>query len=170
MNKNIKCLIVLALSIVMLIMLAAIAMVSLKSKEQPAEEKKTYAPNAVVGALPGKTDEQIKADMQGKIAEGMIAFSINTNIALVDGKSEALLKLESPITNTNNVKFVITRDDNGDQLYRTGLMAPNSYIDKDFLQTKDPLKKGSYNCTATITLHDEQTSNEIGKVQAAVAS
>ena len=169
MNKNIKYLTVLILAIIASLMILSIGILSgINKKTINSTTQDSYSPNATVGALPGKTNDQIKADMQGKIDDGMIAFSINTNMVFTDGNAEGLLKLEAPVSNTNNIQFVINRDDNGEVLYRSGLLKPNSYIDQDKLQTEQPLKKGVYNCTATVTLHDPETEMEKGKVQAAI--
>ena len=84
------------------------------------------------------------------------------------GSAEGELKLESPGNNINYIFFTIALDETGELIYESGLLKPNSYIYSDRLQTKEPLPKGTYPCTATVHLVDRETLGEIGTVQAAL--
>lgn len=137
---------------------------------QPATpaDQLVFAPNAQIGILPGKTDEQIEELLSKTIDENTIAFSINSNAVFENARAKGNLMLESPSNNINYIEFVIRRNDTGDVLYRSGLLKPNQYILEDSLQTKTPLTKGSHECTADITLYDKETLQAKGMVQAAL--
>lgn len=137
---------------------------------QPAEppERPVFAPNAQIGILPGKTEEQIQEMLTKQIDENTVAFSINSNAVFDNGRAKGNLMLESPSNNINYIEFVIRRDDSGETIYRSGLLKPNQYILEDTLQAKAALKKGVYACTADITLYDRQSLEAKGMVQAAL--
>lgn len=135
----------------------------------PTAQAPRFSPNATVGALPGRTEEQIREMLQQQVDDTSIAFTINSSPVFANGSAKGDLMLESPANNTNNIRFVILRDDTGEQLYDSGLMRPNSYILEDTLQTDTPLAAGSYPCTATITLYSAGTGEALGLVQAALS-
>ena len=127
-----------------------------------------YNPNAAVGALPGKTAEQIEAMLNAQMDETTVAFSLNAGPVFADGGAEGDLMIECPEVNLNNIRVTIARDDTGGQVYDSGILRPNSYIYSDRLQTDEPLAAGSYGCTATIHLLDRETGEEKGIAQAGV--
>ncbi|WP_343207989.1 hypothetical protein [Anaerolentibacter hominis] len=146
---------------------AVLLIVRLWPKEQePAGETPNYAPNATVGALPGKSAEEIQKDLDEKVKEGMIAFTMNSKPVFPDGTSAGNLMMECPSSNIDNIEFVIHRNDTGEEIYRSGILKPNQYILEDKLSVSLP--KGEYQCTADIKLIDDETLEEKGMVQADV--
>ena len=137
-------------------------------KEQPMETaaEPGFSTTAMVGALPDKTEDEIRAMLQQQMDDTQIAFSINAHPVFADGEAMGDLKLESPANNINNIRFRIVRDDTGEQVYDSGILQPNHYILEDRLQTKEPLEKGDHACTANIYLLDHDTQEEMGHVQA----
>lgn len=159
------------LLVLLILVLLLIALLLCWMYTRPKEVKAggpQFAPNAVIGALPDKSDEEIEAMLNQKVKEGMVAFSIKYEPAFDNGSAEGELKLESPGNNTNYIYFTINRDDTGEEIYKSGLLSPNSYIYKDKLQSDPPLAKGLYPCTATIHLVDKNSLEEIGFVQASL--
>ena len=158
------------IALILLLLLIIAALLWYFTRPQPVEEPEgpRFAPNASIGALPDKTDEEIIAMLQQKVDEKSVAFSIKYNPVFQDGSAEGELKLESPANNINYIYFTINIDETGEQIYESGLLAPNSYIYTDTLQTEKPLAKGVYPCTATIHLVDKDTKEELGMVQAAI--
>ncbi len=170
---------VILIALICILLAAAIAvgifLLQKPEPEEPVEDPMAiqtnipqFAPNASIGPLPGKTEEEIREMLQQQVDDKMVAFSINATPTFKNGSAEGNLMLESPGNNINNIEFVITRDDTGDILYRSGLLKPNSYIETDKLQTEEPLPAGEYTCTATITLYDPETTEAKGMAQAAL--
>lgn len=157
-----------ALVILLLLLLAAVLWHFTRPAPEPVDQGPTFATNASIGALPDKTDDEIVAMLQQEVDAKSVAFSIKYNPIFENGSAEGELKLESPGNNINYIFFTIAIDETGEQIYESGLLAPNSYIYKDVLQTKEPLAKGVYPCTATIHLVDKDSLEEIGIVQAAL--
>lgn len=116
-----------------------------------AHEKPGYEANVTVGSMPGKSLEAIEAELQGKVDEKTISYTVNGRPVFESGGAMGNLKLDCPENNVNDLQFVITRNDTGEQLYDSGVLQPGSYIEEDYLQRKDPLPAGVYECTVVIT-------------------
>lgn len=153
--------------ILLLLLLAAVAIWLMN--QEPAEEPDTtptFAANASVGPLPGKTEEEIKAMLDQKITDAMVAYTVNANPVFETGTAEGNLMLESPGNNINYIEFVIDLDETGETVYRSGLLQPNQYIENDKLLVD--LEPGRYPCTVTITLYDPETLQAKGLTQAGI--
>lgn len=134
---------------------------------QPEEEAgPSFAKNASVGALPGRTPEEIEAMLTQRITDKTVAYTINAYPVFESGTSKGNLMLESPANNINYIEFTIRRDDTGELLYQSGLLEPNQYIDEDRLLVD--LDPGTYVCTAEITLYDPETLKSKGMTQAEI--
>ena len=165
-NTGTKVVIALLVIIILLLLGLGSCWVFQSREAQPTQttSQPQFAGNASVGIMPGKTEEQILEGLQKKLDEKMVAFSINSVPVFPDGKSEGNLMLESPQSNINYIEFEIRRDDTGELIYKSGLLQPNQYIEKDKLQVELP--KGSYPCTADIVLYKPETMEKLSKVQA----
>ena len=153
--------------VLLALLLAAALLWGRPRRPKPAEP--AFAANATIGALPDKTDKEIEAMLQQAVDEKSVAFSIKYDPTFASGSAEGELKMESPGNNINYIFFTIALDETGELIYESGLLKPNSYIYSDRLQTKEPLPKGTYPCSATVPLVDRETLGEIGSVQAALA-
>ncbi len=123
-------------------------------------------PNAVVGMMPGKSPEQIQEELDRKVAENMIAFSINAKPVFPSGKGKGNILFENPASNEKLTRMELCRDDTGEVIYETGLMEPGSYVPEDTLDMELPA--GEYACTAYIYAYRQSDESFIGKVAAGV--
>ena len=114
-------------------------------------------PNATVGVLPGRSLEQVEAELQERVAENEISFNVNSEPTFPDGESMGNLRLDCPANNVSALRFLLTRDDTGERLYDSGVLQPGMYVEEDYLQTDDPLKAGRYPCTVAIEVLDPDT-------------
>lgn len=121
-------------------------------------------PNAAVGQLEGKTQEEIQAELDRIVEEGMFNISIASTVQLEDGTSEAELRIENVPNNPYLMKVEITRDDTGDTIYTSGLIEPNHHIQKAKLDVD--LDAGDYPCTAVFYAHDKEDEHLIGQAAA----
>lgn len=155
--------------LVLLLLLAAIAaavFLLLRPEEEPEPEGPTFAANASVGALPGKTREEIEAMLSQQVTEKTVAYTVNAYPIFENGTAKGNLMLESPANNINYIEFVIRLDETGETIYRSGLLQPNQYITEDVLLVD--LDKGSYPCTVDVTLYDKETLEAKGMTQAGI--
>lgn len=132
---------------------------------QPAYSDR-LEPNAVVGTMPGKTREQIEAELNQKVSESEVAFSINANPIFETGAAKGNILFENPKSNKKLTRVEITRDDTGELIYKSGLLEPGSYVPEASLLME--LEAGSYACTATIYAYKIADESFIGKVAAGI--
>lgn len=121
--------------------------------------------NVVVGPMDGWTDADAQA-LQDKVDEGMIAFSVNTQVVIEGPDAKAPILFENPANNAKLLKLELTRDDTGETVYATGYLAPGTYVPEDELNVR--LEPGAYACTALIESYREDTKEFIGQVAAEV--
>ncbi|WP_343207846.1 hypothetical protein [Anaerolentibacter hominis] len=160
MKRNNKWLIIIIL--LLLAVTAGVVWYLLRDKKQ---EDKMEA-NAVVGTMPGKSNEEIEAELNRQVSEKMIAFTINANPVYEDGKAKGNILFENPQSNDKYTKLEVFRDDTGDLIYETGLLEPGSYVPEAELEK--PLKKGEYACTAYIHGYRISDNGYLGKVSAGI--
>jgi hypothetical protein len=115
---------------------------------------------AKLGQLEGKSEEEIQAELDRVVEEGMFHISINTNPVFQDGTSEGNLEIENVPNNLYSMIVTITLDDTGEQVYDSGLIEPNYHIQKDVLAVD--LDAGEYPAVATFTAYDTETQAEVG--------
>lgn len=117
-----------------------------------------------VGQLEGKTHEEIQAELDRIVEEGMFNISIASTVELPNGTSPADLRIENVPGNRYLMRVVITDDRSGQTLYTTDLIEPNHHIQQDTLDVD--LDAGTYECTATFVAYDQQTEEEVGQAAA----
>lgn len=122
--------------------------------------------NASLGQYEGKTDEEIQTELNRIVEEGMFNISINPEIAMESGDSEAELRIENVPGNQYLMRVKITLDDTGQVIYSSGLIEPNYHIQSAPLAVK--LAAGTYRATATFTAYDPDTEAEAGTAGAKI--
>ena len=148
--------------VVILILVGVIAWLLLRPQEQPAGL--TRAADAQLGQLEGKTEEEIQAELNRIVEEGMFNISINTAPTFENGKAEGPLQIENVPGNRYLMQVLITLDDTGELIYETGLIEPNHHIQSAKLDVE--LEKGEYLATAVFNAYDPETEEYIGSAGA----
>ena len=121
-------------------------------------------PNAAVGQLEGKTQEEIQAELDRIVEEGMFNISIASTVQLADGASEAELRIENVPNNPYLMKVELARDDTGETIYTSGMIEPNHHIQKAKLDVD--LDAGEYPCTAVFYAYDKNDEQLVGQAAA----
>ena len=123
------------------------------------------APNAALGQLAGKSPEEVQEELDRIVAEGMFSISIASLVeATPDGEAE--LRIENVPGNRYLMRVELVRDDTGETVYASGLIEPNSHIQRAPLAMR--LEEGTYACTAVFTAVDPETEAAVGTAAAAV--
>ena len=125
-----------------------------------------FDPNAQDGQAPYKSAEEMQAELDRVVEEGMFNISIAGAIQFDDGASEGTAYIENVPGNRYNMRVRITEDATGDVLYESGVLKPNQLIEQIAL-TKD-LDQGSYPATATFTALDPSSYDEVRQAAAKV--
>lgn len=123
--------------------------------------------SAKSGQAPYKTAEEIQAELNRQVEEGMFNISIASVVEFADGTSPGTAYIENVPGNRYNMTVEITLDDSGDVVYQSGGLRPDSYIDEIVLE-KD-LDAGTYPATATFTAYDTESLEEVGKAAAKIS-
>jgi len=119
---------------------------------------------AVDGNLEGMSEREIRALMQNKVDESMLAISINTSPEFPDGVSKGTLRIENNAANRYNMTVAIVRDDTGETIYQSAGIRPGQMIEEDELDVN--LEKGDYPCTATFTAYETEKNTPMGEAAA----
>ncbi|WP_165251579.1 MULTISPECIES: hypothetical protein [unclassified Adlercreutzia] len=122
--------------------------------------------NARSGQAPYKTQEEMQAELDRTVEEGMFNISIASVINFADGTSSGTAYIENVPGNQYMMQVKITDDETGEVLYESGILQPNQYIENITL-ARD-LDAGSYNATATFTALDKTTYEEVGQAAAKI--
>lgn len=120
----------------------------------------------VEGQAPYKSEEEMQAESEREIADGMFNISIATRIEFDNANGEGLAYIENVPNNPYDMKVVITEDETGDVLYESGVITPNHYIEK--IRLNKALDAGEHAATATFTALDKETQEEAGQAAGAV--
>ncbi len=119
------------------------------------------------GQAPYKTEEEIQAELNRIVEEGMLNISIASVIEFENGTAPGVAYIENVPSNKYVMRVTITLDDTGEVVYQSGGIKPDSYIETITL-SKD-LDAGSYPATATFTAYDPDTLEEVGQAAAKIS-
>lgn len=125
-----------------------------------------YDPDAKEGQASYKTLEEIEAERNRQMQEGMLNISIASQIEFENGSSEGTAFIENVPSNKYVLKVTITTDNNGEVVYQSGGIRPDSTIET--IKLSEPLGAGVYPATATFTAFDPDSLQEVGQAAAKV--
>lgn len=111
-------------------------------------------PNVIVGAAKEGSVKDKLAEMQKQVDENSIGVEMNIEMSLENGDSEGNAMIGNPETNTKSFVVFIVLDDTQEEVYRSGLIPPNSYIDK--VKLTKSLDKGTYPATAYYEVYNTE--------------
>lgn len=125
------------------------------------------ARSGTAGQLEGKTEDEIQAELDRVVDEGMFNISIASTVQMADGSSPAELRIENVPGNRYLMRVTIVLDDTGQQIYATELIEPNFHIQQDLLDVD--LDAGTYEATALFYAYDPDTEEQVGTAAAKIA-
>lgn len=125
-----------------------------------------YDPDAKEGQASYKTLEEIEAERNRQMQEGMLNISIASQIEFENGTAPGTAFIENVPSNKYVLKVTITTDNNGEVVYQSGGIKPDSTIET--ITLSEPLGAGVYPATATFSAYDPDTLQEVGQAAAKV--
>lgn len=152
--------------LLLLLVAVLIAGVRLLESKETKPESRMRDVNAIIGQVEGKSDEEIQSELNRIVEKGMFNISINSDIVMEDGTSEAELRIENVPGNQYLMGVDITLDESGEVIYSSGILEPNHYIQKAAL--KRPLEKGVYSATALFGAYDMEQEEKVGEAGAEI--
>lgn len=122
---------------------------------------------ALEGFLPGRSQEEIEAELNRIIAKGRFNVSINPTPIIKDGKINVMIE-NVPANNYFMQVDVFFKTKDGDQkIYSSGIIKQGFYIDEATTDTKLP--PGDYDGYAVFHALKPETLEEIGQTNATLA-
>lgn len=122
--------------------------------------------SAKTGSLPGKTPEELQADLDRVVDKGMFNISIAAEVYFEDGSKEGAARIENVKANPYYMQVTIKLDDTGETLYESKAIKQNQYIEN--IKLAKDLPKGSYPATAVFTALDPTTLAAVGTAAAKI--
>lgn len=163
-------LLVIGLSVLFCLIVAGVAGYMVYARSQP-EEAGALQPvplvaegNVKTGTLDNSAERQ--EELNQIVEEGMLAFSINATPFMQDGTSTANLLVENPPGNGKRFTITIERDDTGEEIYHSGYLDPEQYIDN--VPLDKVLPSGEYSCTAYFDAYRISDNSFIGRAGAQI--
>lgn len=123
-----------------------------------------YDGNSILGQAPYKTPEEVQAELDRIVEEGMLNISIASVIEFADGTAPGTAYIENVPGNHYAMKVRIVLDDTGDVVYESGGLKPGTYIET--ITLSQDLEPGSYPATATFAAYNMDTLEEVGQAGA----
>lgn len=110
--------------------------------------------NSQLGIMPGMSNEEIQERLNKVLADNMMNITINPRPVFENGRSEGRLCIQNIKQNHVNYIITIKLDDNQKQIYESGLLRPDHFIDKAELDVN--LHKGVYPATAYFKAYNDK--------------
>lgn len=125
-----------------------------------------FDPNAKSGQAPYKSAEEMQAELDRIVEEGMFNISIASVIEFDDGAAPGTAYIENVPGNRYLMQVAITLDDAGETVYESKAIKPGSYVET--ITLANDLDAGTYPATATFTALDAESHEEVGQAAAKV--
>lgn len=125
-----------------------------------------YDVSARAGQAPTKTPEEIQAELNRVVEEGMFNISIASTVDFASPGSSGTANIENVPGNRYDMKVSITLDDTGETVYESGGIAPGDYIPE--IELTRALETGAHDATATFFAYDRETHEQVGSAAARV--
>ena len=115
-------------------------------------------------AFPYRPDDELQAELDRIVEEGMFNISIASYVEFPEGTAEGEVRIENVPSNHYLMQVEVVRDDTGESVYRTGMIEPNHHIQRARLDAD--LDVGSYPCTAVFYAFESDTEEPVGQAAA----
>lgn len=122
-------------------------------------------PSAEMGQLANKTSEEVQAELDREVEEGMFGISIAAVVYFADGAAEGEVRIENVPSNRYNMQVSIALAD-GRSVYESGVIEPNHHIRSARLS--ESLPAGAYDAEAVFTALDRTSGEEVGRASAEI--
>lgn len=137
--------------------------------EPPAENQSDgiqLDENAQEGGLTVKSKDEVQAELNQKVEEGMINISMNTSPVFADGASKGdLFIVNSERNNYPQVVYIVLKDTQ-EEIYRSGAIPVGSKI--EYAPLDVDLDPGVYDCVAYFNNVDLETGDYLGTAGAEI--
>lgn len=153
-----------AVMVITLVCVVGVLIVALGGNRGEKVDANAY--NLVV--TPDNIDELKAANKNATLAAGLYDVCMNSTWNFKNARvASSNAYVENILTNTNTVKFSLSRNDTGELIYESPYIPVGSSI-RNIKLLDESLKKGTYPCTIRYQLVDENYNN-VSSVQVSVS-
>lgn len=125
-----------------------------------------YDPSSQAGQVPTKTPEEMQAELDRMVEEGMFNISIASTVDFPAPGEPGTAYIENVPANRYDMQVSIALDGTGETVYESGAVAPGNYI--ECIRLNKALAPGNHAATATFTALDRDTHEKVGQAAARV--
>ncbi len=125
-----------------------------------------FDPSAKTGTLPGRSEEEIQAELNKVVEEGMFNISIASVVTVEENGDEAMARIENIAANHHNMTVSITLDGEDEPIYESAGLAPGQYL--EYVRLNRPLPAGTYSATALFTAYHTEDLSQAGQAAAQI--
>ena len=129
-----------------------------------AYESYIFDTSAIEGRIQTMTEEEIQAELNRVVEEGMFNISIAASIIFDPETGEGQARIENVAANRYHMQVDITLDDTGETVYSSALIRPGYSI--EYITLNTDLAPGVYNATATFSAITQEELQLFGQAAA----
>ena len=129
-------------------------------------ERYEFDTDAMAGRIQMMTEEEIQAELNRVVEEGMFNISIASAIVFDSPTAKGEARIENIAANNYHMKVEIRLDDTGETVYESRLIQPGYSIEKIALSKR--LEPGEYQATATFSAITKEEMQLFGQAGAQI--
>lgn len=151
---------------VLIALLAAAAAVWFFFVRDTGYDRYEFDTDAIAGRIQTMSEEEIQAELDRVVEEGMFNISIASAIVFESPTGEGQARIENVAANHYHMQVDIFLDDTGDKVYSSKLIKPGYAIENIKLSKR--LKPGVYEATAMFSAVTQQELELFGQAGAQI--
>lgn len=125
-----------------------------------------YDSAAKLGQAPVKTPEEVQAELDRIVDEGMFNISIASTIDFASPDAPGTAYIENVPGNRYDMTVSVAMDGTGQTVYESAGIAPGSFIES--IELSSAVSPGTWPATATFSAYDRETHELVGQAAAKV--
>lgn len=107
--------------------------------------------------------EKLLEELQKYADASNFSIEMNAKMVFQNGREAGTMYIANPESNSLNMIVDIYLDDTNELIYKSGVLKPGDYIEKDSLRVF--LEEGVYSATASISAVAPNTSDVVGEIE-----
>jgi len=161
-----RVLLLVSIVLVVLLLIAAGVIVYLQFFYEPEYERYQFDTSAMEGRIQQMTEEEIQAELNRVVEEGMFNISIASAIVFESPTGEGEARIENIAANHYHMQVDIFLDETGEKVYSSKLIRPGYSLEK--IKLDERLAPGEYAATAMFSAITQEELQLFGQAAAQI--
>lgn len=145
---------------------AAIGAALWLNTRDPGYERYEFDSDAMAGRIQQMTPEEIQAELNRVVDEGMFNISIASTVVFEGPEGEGEIRIENIAANHYHMQVDLFLDETGEKIYASKLIQPGYSIET--IQLNRRLEPGEYDATAVFSAITQQEKQLFGQAAAQI--